>query len=167
MGRVPLASFLALVMWVSGCGGDGDGDVMSGTERLEIVERITAMHDSLRTAWIEGDAEAQGRYHLAEGVITYDRRRFTGEAFHGWAARTGKNGPKQQVGTLKNLQIDVRSRETAASVFEYDYAFLDSLGAPRTEMVALMTLAWVNTDAGWRVLHLHESTFEAEQVSAE
>ena len=165
MVRVIHVCFLALATGFSGCG--RDPGVLGDADRLEIVEQITAMHDSLRTAWIDGDATAQGRYHLADGIITYDRRRFTGEAFHGWAARTGTNGPKQQVGALRNLQIDVRGREAAASVFDYNYAFLDSLGAPRTEMTALMTLAWVKTDAGWRVLHLHESTFEVEEAPTE
>ncbi len=155
-----LALSLASVLIIIGC--TSEPASLRDEQHSEIVEQLTAMHDSLRLAWMSGDAASQGRYHLAEGMITYDSRRFTGEAFQGWAERTGTDGPKQQVGELRNLQIDVASSSSAHSVFDYEFAFLDSLGNPNKEMVALMTLAWAKADDHWRVLHLHESTYDVE-----
>lgn len=151
--------FAACLILFGGC---SDGSILAAEEKAAIVAELETLHESMRTALIEGNATVLGQIHSANGTITYDRSRFSGEAFLGWAERTGTGGRKQQVGPFENLQIDVLSGNAAASVFDFRYAFLDSLGVPGTAMRANKTLTWAKEDGHWKVLHLHESTWEEE-----
>lgn len=160
-----LSVFVLLMLATAGC--TSDPVPLSDEESQQISQQISVMHDSLKSAWERGDALDLKRYQLAAGVITYDQTRFSGEAFHNWADGKGTNAAKQKVSAFKNLRIDVLSRESAVSSWDFTFAFLDSLGSPGKEKVALMTHVWVKDVDDWRILHVHESTYDPPEGESE
>lgn len=149
---------MSLLLAVTGCSSPSSGQLTEHDRRAATTE-ISAVLDSMNTAWRHADFAAASRPFLDDALMTFNGYRESGAEIKANSAKgQAKSRFSGQYVADYTPRYDILTRDLAVTTWENDFARIAMDGTQGPMQVAYMTIVWKRTSDGWHILAYHEST---------